>query len=265
VGANVGGIGSLESQIGRPLAIDMHYYGWLSLFPGLQESSDLANRRLSVDSWDCSPSNAQVASGSQDPLIVTRAQAIKNFGHPVFVRYLWDMNLSPGTTKRSVCYDPATDNSDGSFSGPQFVAAWQHIRTIFTQQQVTNAIWVWSISSQGGDPRPYYPGDASVDWVSVDAYNAAGGDFASTFSGSYGAVVGYKKPVMISETGAVSVIQPAFFTGAAAKLQSQFPAVKAILYYDGDVQGFHWVLSGSGLTAFSNFAADPYVAAFGTL
>lgn len=263
-----GGVGGLEFTMGRKLALDMHYYTWAGLFPAFQETGDVANTRTPVDSWDCQPSNAQIASGSQDALIVTRAQAIKAFGHAIFLRYMWDPNLNDAVLGRQQCHD-SNDNADGTFSATQFVAAWNHIRAIFAQQGVNNVVWVWSVSAAGTAPAAYYPGDANVDWVAIDGYDTNGdSSIVPVFSSIYSAVAGYNKPVLIAETGASSTgeLQVPYLLSVSPAIQKNFPLVKGFIYYDGKTSnGFSWSLDAAGANAFATVGSDPLFQAFGNL
>ncbi len=266
-----GSIKTLETLIERPVALNMHYYSWNTLFPHFNETGDLENGRYSVDSWDCGMSDAQIASGAADGLITTRATAIKAFGHAVFMRWFWDMNLPSSTIfayskqPRTACYDPATDNSDGTFSAKEFVAAWTHVRQIFAQVGATNVIWVWDVSAAGSNPSAYYPGDSEVDWVGVDAFDTQGVDFPTFFSPIYGTLTHFNKPILIGETGTLSFGQATFLGSVASALQSNFPAVKGFMYYDGVSNGSNWSLNpGPGSTAFVRLAQDPYMAAMGS-
>jgi hypothetical protein len=256
---------TLESQIGRKLAMDMHYYIWTGNFPGTLEDSDITTSRLPIDSWNCQLSDAQVAAGAGDLLIQTRALAIKNFGHPVFLRYLWDMNEPASLLGRGPCYDPSTDNPDGTFSPAEFVLAWQHIRQIFTQEKVTNVIWVWNVAASGVDPTPYYPGDSYVDWVGIDAYDATGAGFAQTIAPIYNVAATFHKPILIAETGEIAVAQPVFFQAAPPALKSQFPLVAGMVYYDAKSSLEDWRLSSAGIAAFAALGSNPYLSAFGSL
>ncbi len=258
-------ITGLETQIGRKLALDMHYYGWTAQFPLAAENSDLTYGRIPVESWNCAPTNAQINAGLADPLITTRALTVKAFSHPVFIRYLWDMNLPATDLNRSQCYDPATDNPDTTFSAAEYVAAWQHIRTIFTNLGVTNAIWVWSPSSAGSNPAAYYPGDSQVDWVGIDAYDNTNVGFSGTFAPIYALVAKYNKPILVAETGEAGINQTAFFSAAVPALQTSFSQVKGFMYYDARAVPTIWELTVESLPAFTAFANDPYMSAFGSL
>jgi hypothetical protein len=259
-----GFIPALEQQIGRKFAMNVHYYDWASLFPGPAESGDLVNGRLPLDSWDCEFSDADIVSGAEDPLIIARAQAIKNFGHPVFLRYMWDMNLPAASLNRTQCYDPTTDNADTTFSATEYVAAWQHIRAIFAAQNVTNVVWVWNVSSAGVNPAPYYPGSSQVDWIGIDAFDTTGNGFASTVGTTYAQLASYGKPILVlaAESQPEQVSQ---FQGAVSLLKTQFPQIDAFLYYDGNSGNYFWALNQAGTAAFQSMASNPYFSAYGSL
>lgn len=249
---------AFESQIGRKLALDMVYHDFLTRFPGRGGLDDYANGRIPVYSWDCGLSNAQVAAGAADTTLRLQAQSIAAYGWPIFVRYMWDMNLSELALSRSACYDRSTDGFSGYFSPTEFIAAWQHIRQIFTQEGAVNAVWLWSVSDGGNPIGPYYPGNSQVDWVGMDVYDSTGAAFGPTFSTMYNVLATYNKPIMISETGAAASIQPTFFSQAAPTLQTEFPLVKGFVYYDAIGQQ-DWRVTAANLPAFTSFAKTPYL------
>lgn len=259
-----GGMPAVETSIGRTFALDAHYYAWVSLFPSYGEQADYANGRLAVDAWNCGVSDASVAAGAADPLLTTRAQAIKSFGRPVFVRFFPDANLPASQTKTTACVDPATDGSAGTFSASEYVAAYRHVHQVFAQQGVTNVIWVWSYSSTGSDPSGYYPGSDVVDWIGIDMYDGQGSPIATLLSGAYPFAAQYGKPIMISETGAPGTDQAAYFQSMTQATLTPYPLIEALIYYDGQKYGTNWSLSSDGLTALTALAAQPYFSAYGT-
>jgi endoglucanase len=261
VSAANGSIAALETSIGRTFALDMHYDTWTTNFPALTEDGDISVRRIPVNSWNCQPTNAQIAAGDADMLIETRALAIKNFGHAVFLRYLWDMNTPASNLSRGACYDPSTDNADGTFSAPIFVAAWRHMHEIFSQENVTNVIWVWSPSAAGSDPLPYYPGNAYVDWVGFDAYDTTGAGFVSTIAPIYATLAPIGKPILLAETGEAAAAQPAFFQDASTALPAQFPLIDGLIYFDANASAQNWSLTPAGIGALATLGAEPYFSA----
>ena len=261
-----GGISKLESDVGPgyTFAIDSHYYAWANLFPTTPEQSDLSYGRLSLDAWDCGVPNSQVVAGAADPLIRTRALALKAFGKPIFLRYMWDPNLPSSQLNRGQCVDPVTDGSSGNFSASEYVAAFRHIHAIFQQAGVNNVIWVWSYSSTGSDPSAYYPGSDVVDWVSVDAFNSTGQTFDALFQPIYAFASQYKKPILISETGSVPNNQQGYLASIVPAAE-KYPLLGGIVYYDSPLYGVTWNFGVAGLVEFAAIAQQPYLSARGSL
>ncbi len=252
---------TFESQIGRTVALTQHYYAFYDVFPGAAETSDAASGRISIDSWDCQPSNASIAGGKQDAWIRKRADAFKAFGRPIFLRYMWEMNLASSSSFRGLCYDSATDLPNGIFSPTEYIAAWDRLRALFAQEGATNVVWLWNPAGTI-DPLPYYPGGSEVDWVGFDKYDVASVSFSDTYKGPYGFLQPLGKPIMVGETGAAAAIQPSYFAAAVPALQSTYPQIRAFVYFDSS-SGFKgdWTLSPAGLSAFAAMGADPYFAA----
>jgi hypothetical protein len=251
---------SFEAQVGRKMVLTEHYYGFYSSFPTAAETEDLSEGRVPIESWGCQPSNAQIAAGSADAAILARAQALRAFGKPIFLRYEWEMNVPTTATYRSACYDPATDEPNGVLSPVEFIAAWQHIHTIFATAGANNVIFLWNPAG-ATNGTPYYPGDAVVDWVGFDRYDTLGNTFEQTYVLPYAQLSLLGKPMMIAETGAFAPYQSTFFAAAAATLQSSFPQVRAWVYFDANGTNKDWEITGSGLQAFATMGAQPYFAA----
>lgn len=100
-----------------------------------------------------------VAAGSQDAAIRKWAQAAKAWGHPFFFSPWWEMNGGWYAWGRS----------------ESFIAAWRRFHEVVAAEGATNVTWTWTVNSIWSDPlsdpRPYYPGDAYVDWAGLDSYN----------------------------------------------------------------------------------------------
>jgi hypothetical protein len=102
---------------------------------------------------------AEVAAGEQDSEIRAWAQEAKAFGYPFLFRPWWEVNGN--------WYSWGRD--------PEYVAAWRHFHDLVEEEGATNVTWAWVVNTiwwdPASDPTPYYPGDAYVDWVGMDAYN----------------------------------------------------------------------------------------------
>ena len=254
---------AFETQIGRPLAYNMHFYGWKEYFPKGEDSDDVAHGRVPLIAWNCGDSDANVAAGKDDAIITLAAQRLKKFGSPVFVRWFWEMNLDEtNNPPRTQCYDTKTDLANGYFSPTQYIAAWNRIHQIFVAQGATNVVWLWCVANAHGGPAQYYPGDSVVDWVGMDDYDTNDVSLYDTLyilSNELGQF--QQKPFMITETGAHAANQSTFLVGAAAELKSQFPQARAIGYLDSQGSFQNWVLTTTGLSDFKTFAHDPYMSA----
>jgi len=256
-------LSDFEVSIGRRLSLATHYYGFYDSFPGQYEINDVANGRIPIESWDCGTANAAIAQGNQDNVIRERADAIKAFGSPMFLRFMWEMNLPSSPKFRSICYDPKTDLPNGVFSPENFIAAWDRIRTIFAREGVTNVVWLWNPSG-ASNPLAYYPGASETDWVGFDRYDDGNVPMYQTFKQSYGWLQPLGKPILVGETGATVQEQPDFFANAVATLSGNFPQIKGLNYFDSiNVYAtiYSWVIPSATLSDFAAMANESYFSA----
>jgi hypothetical protein len=262
----------VEQQLGRQLLLHMTYLAFTESLSNNKLLDDFVNYRVPIVSWNCQYPDATIASGQYDLQINLAATQAKNFGGPMFVSYFWSPNLPTSSmqdlaTSRLGCWSPEAGDLPKQIVSPtQFIAAWQHIHSIFDKVGATNVIWLWIVSS---DPNsvaamPYYPGNQWVDWVGMNSFDSNGGSFSSTFSNLYSTLAPLNKPIMISQTGAVAAQQQSFFSSAVPTLQSQFPLVKAFCYYDSvDYiinENADWRVSAAAFPAFAALANSPYMA-----
>jgi hypothetical protein len=198
-------IASREQELGRTMRLHHAFYAWDDNFPDGTQADDAVHGRIPLITW-WGTYYAGINNGSQDSVIRARADAIRAYGHQIYLAWGAEMNLtSPPWPGVQNTVDPAG-----------FIAAWRRIHDIFRQQGVTNVVWVWTPNTEsnpgGTDPSSpnhwtrYYPGDAYVDWVGVDGYNwgAVGSSNWRTLASFVGPVYrdyASRKPFMIVETG----------------------------------------------------------------
>jgi len=254
---------AFETQIGRTLAYNLHFYGWNKAFPGANEADDAAHGRIPVIAWNCGDTDARIAAGDDDAVIIARANAVKAFGSPVMIRWFWEANLSDtNNPPRTQCWDPVSDFPGGRFAPALYISAWNHIRAVFASQGVTNAVWLWCVAAAHGGASEYYPGDNAVDWVGMDDYDGNNESLQSTLFVLAEELSQFQeKPFMVTETGAFTANQVAFLTGADGVLQTNFPWARGIGYLDSTGVFRTWILSADGLSAFTTFAQSPYMSA----
>ena len=190
----------LESVIGRRFALHMHYRNFIDPLVSADELADWSFGRIPVESWNCfigkntlglpagGASNFDIASGKYDAQITARASAVAAFGRPMFVRYLWEMNLPKSNLSRSGCNDTIGGNPhpDGSYFDPgAFARAWNRIIALFSAAGATNVTFVWNPNADSNNGTPvghpltgYFPGAdpaANVAEIAgIDVYDRTG-------------------------------------------------------------------------------------------
>ena len=245
VSTDIGRLDAFDAAAGLGGEHPAIYDQWTT--PDGDVQSILTNAKTRQDmapmvSWNLPMTGGQVTDGSKDSYLKTQALAVKNYGGPVFIRLDWEMNASwypdwnlPGVT------------------AAQFIASWQHVYEIFQSAGATNAAFVWCPTLWNGpgglSPATWYPGDAYVDWLGIDAYpqsavtsfimtGPSGLDDTAKFA------VQHKKPLMVAEW-APALPQPD--TAAAMNLIFDFAAahpktVKAVVYFDFNTNGKDYTL-----------------------
>jgi len=169
-----------------------------------------------------------IAEGKFDAYIDKWATDAKNFGAPFFLRLGHEMN------------DPYRYPWGPQNNKPEdFVAAWIHVRERFHKMGAENAVWVWS-------PHPaysyleFYPGAEYVDWVGTTTINygtvatwSQWWSFDDTFGKFYENISRYKKPIMLTEFGSLSVggDRAQWFQSAFDAFPVKYPDVKAVVFF----------------------------------
>lgn len=230
----VAAVDSLQSQVGRRLDIVHSYLKWRAPFPTASQRAFISGGSRLLLSWAGTDTLA-VASGADDSWIRQRALAIKATHKPIFLEWRWEMNRP---NLRAQVHSPA-----------DYIAAWDHIRSIFAQEHVENVAWVWcptaiGFTGAGGQPSAaaFYPGNSEVDWVCSDAYPRAGPytSFADVVQPFLAWASHIAKPIMIGEYGVPRSYgaQPrAQWLRGAAQTVRDDPQIKALVYFDGDPIG----------------------------
>ena len=250
VSSNTSDVVPRENLVGRKFDITKFYHDWNDTFPTAAETQLVQGGRflyLAFNTRDFSNSAnntcwGAVANGSQDANIVRIANNVKAAGYKLFLSFAIEPEGSDGT--------PCNASSQVFGSAADFIGAWQRIYTVFQQQAVSNAVWVWNVT--GGAPSTaftFYPGDQYVDWIAWDPYNwydCSGHNDpwielstkASTFY-NYAMSNGHgNKPFMLSEFGSDEAnagdghSKGTWFRNIAAAVAVNQPNIKAFVYFD---------------------------------
>jgi hypothetical protein len=254
--------------VGTPWSHDFNYH--LSA-----HQKTLARGELELIDMDSGSAKLRdVANGAYDPAISTWARQAAAWGHPLFLRWNWEMNgrwFAWGTTATNV-NTPA-----------DYVAAWRHVHDLFDAAGAQNVTWVWCPNAvfTGSVPlTSLYPGDAYVDWTGMDGYNqsqtAAWQSFESIFGPTYASLlqIAPDKPIMIAETASAEAggSKAAWLTDALSlQLPQHFPRVKAFVWFNWRIyekstwQQWPIESSPSAQAAFAAAISSPYYLAGGGL
>jgi hypothetical protein len=152
-----------ESDAGKQMTIVNTGQSWASFDPGTMDAA-IGAGAIPLVTMPLGPgiSLKEVVEGKQDAAIRGWALAAKAFEYPFLFRPWWESNGNWYSWGQS----------------PYFAAAWQRFHDLVVAEGATNVTWAWVVNTiweEGGEPRadptPFYPGDAYVDWVGVDAYN----------------------------------------------------------------------------------------------
>ena len=145
--ADIAAVAHLQQNIGRRLAIVHVYHLWQDPFPSSSDLAFLRQGSTLLLSWSGTDTRA-IAAGRYDSMIRQRALAVKALGRRIFLEWRWEMDR-PGL--QAQIHSPA-----------DYIAAWDHIRSIFAEEHVTNVGWVWCPTADGfatGKAPAYYPGN----------------------------------------------------------------------------------------------------------
>jgi len=152
-----------ESDAGKQITIVNTGQSWAGFDPATMDAAVDAGA-IPLVTMPLGPGSSlkEVVEGKQDAAIRSWARAAKAFASPFLFRPWWESNGSWYSWGQS----------------PDFVAAWQRFHDLVVAEGATNVTWAWVVNTiweedgeAKADPTPYYPGDAYVDWVGVDAYN----------------------------------------------------------------------------------------------
>lgn len=243
-----------ERVTGRRLDVVHTYHQWQAPFPDAVDRHFLDQGQQVLMGWagtDC----PGIAAGRYDALIRQRARDVKALDKPVLIAFRWEMDR-PNIRSQVR-------------SAADYVAAWKHTRRIFAEVGATNVGWVWAPTAKGftgGYAQQFYPGDDQVDWIAVDAYTGPQlRPFATVVQAFMDFVAKHPgKPVMVAEFGLSDRDgrRPAWL-GAARSYVKQHPQIKAVLYFNGNMQARETAQlalqpSSTGKAAFHAWLSDPY-------
>ena len=209
---------------------------------------------------------SRIIAGEHDQFIREWATQARDWGHPFFLRFNWEMNG---------WWFPWSEGVNGNQPG-EYILAWRHVHDIFEEVGARNVTWVWCPNVIGPKTIPLeslYPGGEYVDWVCMDGYNSGTNplrpdrwrSFAELFGETYSAlqILAPGKPIMIAEVASTEIggSKAAWIRDALTQdLPKRFPEVKAIVWFNWNNRGMDWVIESSpeSQSAFAQGIASGY-------
>ncbi len=234
---------------------------------------------LPVITWQPQTDLASIIAGEWDPYILDWAQAAREYGHPVMLRFGHEMNGTwyPWCGVRNGGGGTTGYGDPEKPDGPErYVDAYRHIHDLFERIGARNVIWVWApnegnpVGERWNKIENYYPGDGYVDWLGMDGYNWGTSrpwshwrSFDELFGELYRRLTALApgKPVMIAEfASSEEGGDKALWIGEAFRhLKESYPHVKAFVWFD-IVKETDWAIDSSpeSLAAFRRAMRDSY-------
>jgi len=204
---------------------------------------------------------SDVIAGRYDSYIREWAEAARDWGHPFFLRFNWEMNGNWFAWMEGV---------NGNQPG-EYVTAWRHVHDIFTAVGATNVSWVWCPNVDPGHKlrnlASLYPGDSYVDWTGLDGYNFGTNPaaprgwmtFNQLFRSTYDEIteeIAPSKPLIISEVGSSEDggSKAQWIAEALKSARTEYPQLRGLLWFEKYDDGMDWPIetSSSATAAFAS-------------
>lgn len=220
------GIDTYTKMVGKQPNLVEYYAAWGDGFDATGVRNAWGEGAMTLMSWEPFDTPvADIAAGKSDPYIKKYATAVRKLNLPVVISFADEFN---GHWEKWGTQDVTPE---------EYVAAWRHIHETFIDVGASNVIWAWSPNIvnpvKSVKLKPYYPGDAYVDWVGLIGYWTIeeDGAFDSVFGATRDQVRTFtKKPMILLETAAMAGER------RRADIRSLFAGVSA----DDDMLGFVW-------------------------
>jgi len=222
------------------------FFDWSS-----QEASPTPSLTTQMPNYQLS----DVLSGRYDSYIREFAEDARDWGHPFFLRFNWEMNGD---------WFPWAERVNGNRPG-EYVAVWRHVHDIFAAAGAANATWVWCPYSQFkrhlAPLAPLYPGGDYVDWTCIDGFNWGANptnphrwrSFASIFSTTYRQLVrriAPEKPIVIAEVASTGPgrAKAIWIRKMFRDLKHRYRRVRALIWFNQVDRDIGWPLETSART-----------------
>jgi hypothetical protein len=259
---------TFESTVGKDVSI----WDWIQLWNRPDDSENMAefdtalmnqarnNGIIPMVSWapeagdpnDLYANLQSILDGSQDAYLTAWGQAAAAWGHPFFVRLMWEFT---GSWKDG--YYPFGNGNTAA----EFVQAWQYVVNKVRATGETDISWVWCPADVGDSAstlKSLYPGDSYVDWVGTDVYPRAGQSFSSAAQTEISSIRSVSsKPMMLPEIGYTQSDSASWWSNFLSKvLPNSYPYIQAVVIWE--MPPSLTVVDSTTLPAFQQGIASSY-------
>jgi hypothetical protein len=180
-----------------------------------------------------------IGDGVLDDYIKSYALKIKLLKKPVFIRFAHEPD------------NPVYPWSPTGGNSPQeYVIAWQHVVSVFTDLGVSNVTWVWNPWDYSSIDK-YYPGTQYVDWLGITAlnyglaaYDGKWRSFTEIYAPFRKKFLDLKKPVMLAEFGSTGYggNQVEWLSQAFKSIQDSLTEIKSTVFFYSNHDKY-WITS----------------------
>ncbi len=235
----------LQSKIGAKAAVLNFFIADSESFPAARVENAQSNGSIPMVTLEFHKTVdlrgvESITNGECDTYIRRFAQAAKANGGEIWLRPFHEMNGEWSAWCGVV----------GNNSAAKTVAAWKHIHDVFQQEGATNVKFVWNVNglscpnTSANAIEKYWPGDAYVDYTSIDGYNfgnhASWSSWASPesiFGDAYRRINKLSgKPMFIAEMACTSNggDKAAWMANFFANVKTQFPKLVGVVWFNAD-------------------------------
>jgi putative cell wall-binding protein len=256
-----------ESQVGTHAAVVNFFVSDSESFPRPRCDNVIGHGSIpliTLEFWSTQTGGVStITNGSRDAYLGGFADAAKALGNEVWLRPFHEMNGD---------WYPWGGTSANN-SPAAVVAAWRHVKDVFTAHGATNVKFVWCVNNDSvpntsaNQIASFWPGDAYVDYVALDGYNAGTTaswstwrSFGQVMGGAYAKVTGLtQKPLIIAEVSTVEQggSKAAWVADMFASISSTYTRIKGVIWFDANKeQDWRVDSSAASLAAFKQGVAS---------
>lgn len=245
-------IKDLQTLQQRKLDFVQTFINWSTNFEKIKTCADAtySNGSTLMVTWEPWEYNTvQIKNGNVDSYIIKMANDMKAYNKEIWLRPLHEGN---GNWYPWAIGDSTVNTNE------TYIAAYRHIVDIFRAQGATNVKWVFNINcsnvGQGTSFTNHYPGDAYVDYNSLDGYNwgttqswgSAWQTFDGIFLSGYNALKQYNKPIMLAEVASAEMggDKAKWITDSFSTIKASYDKIFALMWFN-EKKETDWLINSS--------------------